>query len=127
MCREHTCLLYSESRYTYRYHSVHTRYEAEDSPPRFAVPAPWTARLLNASRSVTASLRRHSGCAPIAISDHGPSRLIPLSPRATYRLSNSLEPVVYVEENAATAAPHMTCKLIETWEGSQSSVAGGKK
>jgi hypothetical protein len=49
-----------------------------------------------------------------------------LSPRATYRLSNSLEPV-YVEENAATAAPHMTCKLIETWEGSQSSVAGGEK
>jgi hypothetical protein len=57
----------SESGYTY--HSVHTRYEAEGSPPRFAVPPPWTARLLNASRSVTVSLRRHLGCAPIAISD----------------------------------------------------------
>jgi hypothetical protein len=33
-----------------------------------------------------------------------------------YRLSNSLEPV-YAQENAATAAPHMTCKLIETGKG----------
>jgi hypothetical protein len=69
MCRDPPCPLYSESGYTDRtdHRTVHTRYEAEGSPPRLAVPAPWTARLL-ASCSVTVSLRRHSRCAPIAFS-----------------------------------------------------------